>query len=69
MDAVLHNEIIKFFTDEHLLYLLEQPKTSGPMRCDFVEEANAERLYVRITIFSLNLQKSLSTVEIECSFK
>ena len=42
-----------FFTDEHLLYLLEQPETSGPIKCEFVEEANAERLYVRITFIAI----------------
>lgn len=35
-----------YFLGDHLLYLLEQPEISGNISCEYVEEANVEKLIV-----------------------
>ena len=39
-----------FILGDHLLYLLEQPKTSGRVVCERVEEVNVENLMVNNNI-------------------
>jgi len=41
--------LMKSVTGEHLLYLLEQPETSGPVKCEYVEDVNP--LKIRVSVY------------------